>query len=100
MEKLLTNNIVEFALRVNYHRTKPEIRDRRYARCIANVHECLDMSTEPDCYTYVENGSKNNSGVNPKQMNRVVPVYAVSDSLPRCFVCLLDEYFKVSTQGI
>ena len=29
-----------------------------------------------DCYTYVENGSKNRSGVNTKETNKVVSVYA------------------------
>ena len=50
-------------------------------------------STEPYCYTYVENCFKNNTGANLKQANKVVPVYAVSDSYPRCFVYLLDEGF-------
>ena len=50
-------------------------------------------STDPDCYTYVENGSKNNNGTNPKQANKVLPIYAMSTH-PHCFVYLLDQYFK------
>ena len=48
----------------------------------------LVRSFEPDCFTYVENGS------NPKQVNKVVPVYAVSESQPRCLVYLLDKYLE------
>ena len=51
-------------------------------------------SSQPDCYTYVENGSKNNCGTNPKQANKVVPVYGVSESRPRCLRYLLDKYFE------
>ena len=51
-------------------------------------------SSEPDCYTYIENGSKNNSGANPKQANKVVPVYALTELRPRCLVYLLDKYFE------
>ena len=31
-------------------------------------------SYDPDCYTYVENGSKNHSGVNFRENNKIVPV--------------------------
>ena len=41
-------------------------------------------STDPDCYTYVENGSKNQSGVNTKETNKVVPVYASPSTRPHC----------------
>ena len=51
-------------------------------------------SSEPDCYTYVENGSKNQSGSNPKQANKVVPVYACPESRPCCLVYLLDTYLQ------
>ena len=51
-------------------------------------------SSEPDCYTYVENGSKNNNGTNPKQANKIVPVYALTELRPRCLVYLLDKYFE------
>ena len=51
-------------------------------------------SSEPDCYTYVESGSKNNSGANPKQANKVVPAYALTELHPRCIVYLLDKYFE------
>ena len=57
-------------------------------------------SLNPDCYTYVENGSKNKSGVNPKEKNKVIPVYANSAARPRCLVYLLDKYFsKFSPKG-
>ena len=57
-------------------------------------------SSNPDCYTYVENGSKNKSGVNPKENNKVIPVYANSTARPRCLVYLLDKYFsKFSPKG-
>ena len=46
-------------------------------------------SLTPDCFTYVENGY---SAANPKQGNKVVPVYAVSESCPHCLVYLLDKY--------
>ncbi len=51
-------------------------------------------SYNPDCYTYVENGSKNHSGINPKEANTVVPVYTPVSSRPRCLVYLLDTYFQ------
>ena len=51
-------------------------------------------SSNPDCYTYVENGSKTRSGFSSKEVNKVVPVYACSDSRPRCLVFLLDLYFS------
>ena len=43
--------------------------------------------------TLVENGSKNNNETNPKQANKVVPIHAMS-TRPRCFVYLLNQYFK------
>ena len=51
-------------------------------------------SEEPDCYTYVEHGSKNRSG-RPSQLrveNKTVPVYSVLDKVPQCLVFLLDLY--------
>ena len=51
-------------------------------------------SSNPDCYTYVENDSKTWSGVNAKEANKVVPVYASPDARPRCLVYLLDLYFS------
>lgn len=51
-------------------------------------------SEEPDCYTYVEHGSKNRSG-GPSQLrveNKTVPVYSVPDKVPQCLVFLLDFY--------
>ena len=55
-------------------------------------------SYDPDCYTYVENGSKTRSGVNPKQSNKVVPVYSCPSSRPKCLVYLLDKYFSMFSQ--
>ena len=50
-------------------------------------------SLDPDCYKYIENGSKNITGVNPTENNKIVPVYAQPDAQPRCLVYLLDKYF-------
>ena len=50
-------------------------------------------SFDPDCYKYVENGSKNITGVNPTENNKIVPVYAQPDAQPRCIVYHLDKYF-------
>jgi hypothetical protein len=44
---------------------------------------------QPDCFTYVENGSKNHSGINPTKSNKVVPMYACTEKRPRCLVYLL-----------
>ena len=43
---------------------------------------------------YVENGSKNNSGVSLKINNKVVPVYANTLNGQRCLVALLDKYIS------
>ena len=51
-------------------------------------------SYDPDCYTYVENGSKNRSGVNFREENKVVPVFSCPEAQPRCLVYLLDTYFE------
>ena len=51
-------------------------------------------SGNPDCYTYVQNGSKNYSGVHQNVGNKVVPVYASPEKRPRCLVFLLDLYFS------
>ena len=57
-------------------------------------------SLNPDCFTYVENESKNKSGINPKKKNKVIPVYTNSAACPRCLVYLLDKYFsKFSPKG-
>ena len=50
-------------------------------------------SFDPDSYTYIENGSKNYSGVNATE-NKIVPVYSAPDGKPRCLVYLLDKYFE------
>lgn len=51
-------------------------------------------SSDPDCYTYMEHGSKNITGglAQLKQDNKRVPCYAVPGSIPRCLVYLLDLY--------
>ena len=51
-------------------------------------------SYDPDCYTYIEHGSKNNSGTNVKEANKTVPVFSRPDARPRCLVYLLDKYFE------
>ena len=50
-------------------------------------------SYSPDSYMYVENGSKNRSGINSKETNKIVPIYASEESIPHCLVYLLDTYF-------
>ena len=51
-------------------------------------------SSDPDCYTYLEHGSKNRSGglAELRVENKAVPCYAVPDQSPRCLVYLLDRY--------
>ena len=56
-------------------------------------------STDSDCYTYVENESKNWSGVNIKETNKIVPVYASQSTRPRCLVYLLDLYLRKFLAG-
>ena len=51
-------------------------------------------SYDPDCYTYIENGFKNHSGVNFRENNKIVPVYSCPEAQPRCLVYLLDTYFE------
>ena len=48
-------------------------------------------SYEPDYYTYVETGLKNKTGSSLKVPNKVVPVYACPEQIPRCLV-----YFYIS----
>ena len=53
-------------------------------------------SSDPDCYTYAEHGSKNRNG-GPQQLtleNKKVPVFAVPENIPKCLVFLLDFYFS------
>ena len=53
-------------------------------------------SSDPDCYTYVEHGSKNRSGglAQLRIENKTVPCYAVPENLPVCLVFLLDRYLS------
>jgi hypothetical protein len=61
----------------------------------------FQRSYNPDCYTYIENGSKNRSGVNVREENKVAPVFACPEAQPRCLIFLLDTYFeKFSPQAI
>ena len=46
---------------------------------------------EPDCYDNVENGQ---SGVNAREKNKIVPVYANHSACPRCLAYLLYTYFS------
>ena len=53
-------------------------------------------TTEPDCYTYVEHGSKNRNG-GPQQLtleNKEVPCPATPADIPNCLVFLLDFYLS------
>ena len=54
----------------------------------------LKRSSDPDWYTYIENGSTNQSGTDTRVANKVVPVYAQIESHPRCLVYLLDLYLS------
>ena len=45
-------------------------------------------SLEPDCDTCIENGSKNYSGTNPKQGNKIVLVYAAKESVSSPVSCV------------
>ena len=49
-------------------------------------------SSDPDCYTYVEHGSKNRVGGVAKLRieNKVVPCYSVPEDGEKCLVSLLD----------
>ena len=53
-------------------------------------------SENPDCYMYVEYGSKNRSGglAQLRLENKHVPCVAVPENLPACLVYLLDKYLK------
>ena len=53
-------------------------------------------TSDPDCYTYVEHGSKNRAGSfsQLRVENKCVPCYAVPESGPRCAVSLLDKYLN------
>ena len=53
-------------------------------------------SSNPDCYTYVECGSKNRSGGLSQLRidNKCVPCYAVPEMTPQCLVFLLDLYLS------
>ena len=50
-------------------------------------------SYDPDCYTSVENGSKNRAGVNFREENKDVPVFSCPEAKPRCLVYLYFEKF-------
>ena len=53
----------------------------------------LIRSTDPDCFTYVEHGSKINGGLQQLQLqNKCVPCPATPENTPRCLVFLLDFY--------
>ena len=69
--------------------------------CLRGGEEQTDLtqsqfvrSSDPDCYTYVEQGSKTRFGFNQKEANKVVLVYACTDSCPMCLVYLLDLYLS------
>ena len=53
-------------------------------------------TTNPDCFTYIEHGSKNISGSDAQLRveNKNVPCYPVPEERPRCLVYLLDLYFE------
>ena len=51
-------------------------------------------SHDPDCFTYIEHGSKNRAGgiAQLRLENKCVPCYAVPEKNPECLVFLLDFY--------
>ncbi len=51
---------------------------------------------DPDCYTYIEHGSKNRSGglAQLRVENKCVPCYAVLEKSLECLVFLLDFYLS------
>lgn len=53
-------------------------------------------SSEPDCVTYIEFGSKNNSGrlKDFRYENKEVPCPAIPEERPRCLVFLIDLYLS------
>lgn len=77
------------------------------ACCLRGGQEQRDLkpsqfvrSYNPDQYTYVENGSKNRSGIVVNESNKTVPIHAYPSAIPRCLVYLLDKYFsKFSSRG-
>ena len=56
-------------------------------------------SSDPDCYTYTEHGSKNRSGglAQLNVSNKQVPCYANPGNEPLCVVFLLDNFKKLPT---
>ena len=54
----------------------------------------MKRSTDPDCYTYIEHGSKNRAGevAELRIENKVMPCYAVPEEGKKCLVSLLDTY--------
>lgn len=69
-----------------------EIREPFFSTSVKHfAYEVVKSSAnyDPDCYTYVEHGSKNNSGTNVKQTNKTVPVCTCPDARPSCLVYLL-----------
>jgi len=51
---------------------------------------------DPDCFTYIEHGSKNRSGglAQLHLENKCVPCYAVPENIPECLVFLLNFYLS------
>ena len=58
-------------------------------------HSNFMRTSEPECYTYVEHGSKNKAGglAQLRRENKRVPCVAVPDMIPR-LVHLLDLYLN------
>ena len=66
------------------------IRGGEEQRCLKRSQSQFVRSFSTDSYTYTENGSKNRSGISTKEANKIVPVFACTESKPRCLVHLLD----------
>lgn len=57
-------------------------------------HSQFTRSVDPVCYTFCEHGSKNHSEENPRDTNKIIPIYPNPLVRPRCLIYLLDLYFS------
>ena len=61
---------------------------------VRNSRDCVQFvrTHDPDCFTYIEHGSKNRLGrlAQLHLENKCVPCYDVPENIPECLVFLLD----------
>ena len=84
---------------IHYHNPLALLRAvlaKRFASDVGKKRSQFIRSYDPDHYTYIENGSKNCSGTNTKEANKIFPVFTCLETKPRCLVYLLDNYFEKS----